>query len=110
MIQMHLSLSSKDFAMPAPLVSTLDLRPLSAPERQAMVFNQFDEMQTGQTLELTHDHDPLTLSAQLEVRSPGQFSWEVLEAGPQVWRVAIAKRAKATAKAGGGCCGGCCGG
>ena len=110
MIQIHRPSPLKDFAMPAPLVSTLDLRPLSAPERQAMVFNQFDAMQTGQTLELTHDHDPLTLSAQLEVRSPGQFSWEMLESGPQVWRVAIAKRAKAPAKAGGGCCGGCCGG
>ena len=107
---MHFPLSSKDFAMPAPLVSTLDLRPLGASERHAMVFNRFEALQPGQTLELTHDHDPLPVSAQLEVRSPGQFSWEMLESGPQVWRVAIAKRAQAPAKAGGGCCGGCCGG
>lgn len=96
--------------MPAPLVSTLDLRSLSAPERPTMLFNRFEALQPGQTLELTHGHDPLPLSAQLDVRSPGQFSWEVLEAGPAVWRVAIAKRAQAPAKAGGGCCGGCCGG
>jgi uncharacterized protein (DUF2249 family) len=100
----------KDFAMPAPLASSIDLRQKSRPERHTMVFNRFEEMQPGQTLELTNDHNPLPLSAQLEGRSPGQFIWEILEAGPQVWRVAIAKRAQAPAKSGGGCCGGCCGG
>ncbi|WP_210543143.1 DUF2249 domain-containing protein [Rhodoferax sp. PAMC 29310] len=79
--------------MPTPLVSNIDLRQISPAKRHAMVFRRFADMQPGQTLELTNDHDPLTLSAQLEVRSPGQFSWEYLEAGPQVWRVAIAKRA-----------------
>jgi uncharacterized protein (DUF2249 family) len=101
----------KDLAMPAPIVSNIDLRQISATERQVLVFNQFDALQPGQTLELTNDLDPMALSAQLEIRSPGQFSWEYLEAGPQVWRVAIAKRAQATAKkSGDGCCGGCCGG
>ena len=96
--------------MPAPLISTLDLRTLSAAEGSSLLFNRFEALQPGQTMEITHGHDPLPLSAQLDVRSPGQFSWEVLEAGPQMWRVAIAKRAQSTAKAGGGCCGGCCGG
>jgi uncharacterized protein (DUF2249 family) len=105
----QLSRPLKDFAMPAPLVSQIDLREISTAARHAMVFDRFAEMQPGQTLELTNDHDPLPLSAQLEVRSPGQFSWEYLESGPQVWRVAIAKRAQTVAKAGGGCCGGCCG-
>lgn len=100
----------KDFAMPAPIVSNIDLRQISAAERQAMVFNRFEALQLGQTLELTNDHDPMALSAQLEIRSPGQFSWEYLEAGPEVWRVAVAKRAQAPTKARDGCCGGCCGG
>jgi uncharacterized protein (DUF2249 family) len=73
-----------------------------------LIFSAFESLLPGQSLELVNDHDPMPLHAQFEMRSPGQFSWNYLEQGPQVWRVEIGKSAKAAA---GGCCSGgaCCG-
>ena len=36
---------------------------------------------------LVAPHDPLPLLAQLEERSPGVFSVDYLEQGPEAWRV-----------------------
>ena len=36
---------------------------------------------------------------------PGQFGWDDLQSGPDVWRVRIAKLAKSDS--GGTCCGSC---
>lgn len=96
--------------MPTPVMNPIDLRQIPAPERHALIFSRFADLQPGQSLELINDHDPQPLSLQFEVRAPGQFSWNYLEQGPQVWRVAVGKSAKAAVAAGGGCCGGCCGG
>jgi uncharacterized protein (DUF2249 family) len=39
-----------------------------------------------------NDHDPFPLRYQFEATRTGQFSWDYLEAGPVVWRVAIGKK------------------
>lgn len=97
--------------MTLSFASTLDLRQLAASERHAQVFSRFAALLPGQSLQLVNDHDPKPLSEQLQLRSPGQFSWSYLEQGPQVWRVEIGKSAKSESlAASGGCCGGCCGG
>jgi uncharacterized protein (DUF2249 family) len=91
--------------------SALDLRQIAPPQRHSLIFSTFESLLPGQSLELVNDHDPMPLHAQFQMRSPGQFSWNYLEQGPQVWRVEIGKNAKAAAAAAGGCCSGgaCCG-
>jgi len=48
-------------------------------------------------MELINDHDP-KLHSQLQAEMPGQFGWDCLQSGPDVWRVRIAKLAKADAE------------
>jgi uncharacterized protein (DUF2249 family) len=100
----------KDHPMSAPFASTLDLRQIAPPQRHPLIFNSFEALLPGQTMELINDHDPQPLNDQFQMRSPGLFSWSYLEKGPQVWRVQIGKSAKAAGAASGGCCGGGCGG
>lgn len=91
--------------------NTIDLRQIAPPARHALIFSRFEALQPGQALELINDHDPQPLNAQFQLRSPGLFSWSYLEQGPQVWRVAIGKSAKAASVSSGSCCSGgaCCG-
>lgn len=42
-------------------------------------------------MELTNDHDPRPLFYQFQIEREGTFSWEYLEKGPELWRVAIGK-------------------
>jgi len=93
--------------MPSTSASTLDLRQIAPPQRHALIFSTFEALLPGQALELINDHNPQPLNDQFQMRLSGQFSWNDLEKGPDVWRVQIGKNVKAS---GGGCCGGCCGG
>lgn len=70
----------------------LDTRPMAAPNRHALVTWTFDQMQANTTMELLSDHDPQPLQRQFEADKSGLFSWEYLESGPEVWRIAITKR------------------
>jgi uncharacterized protein (DUF2249 family) len=113
-LQLHLKgiiNTSLRFFMTASLARTVDLRLIPPPARHPLIFSSFAALLPGQALQLVNDHDPQPLKDQLQMRSPGQFSWSYLEQGPQVWRVEIGKSAKAAAPApSGGCCGGGCGG
>lgn len=40
-----------------------------------------------------NDHDPKPLYYQFEAEHAGQFTWEYLEQGPEVWRVRIGRPA-----------------
>lgn len=42
-------------------------------------------------MELINDHDPRPLHYQFMIEREGEFEWEYLEEGPEVWRVAITK-------------------
>lgn len=97
--------------MSASSTPALDLRQIAPPQRHSLIFSTFAALQPGQNLELINDHDPQPLNAQFQMRSPGQFSWNYLEKGPQVWRVQIGKNAAAEVAASGSCCSGgsCCG-
>ena len=97
--------------MTSTLAQTIDLRDIQPRERHALIFASFDALQPGGAFELVNDHDPRPLRFQFQDRTPGQFGWSYLEAGPAVWRVQIEKlTATAQAVAAGSCCsGGCCG-
>lgn len=86
--------------------ATVDVRPLAPRERHPLIFSTFLSLGDGQAMELVNDHDPRPLFHQLQAEWPGRFGWDVLEAGPATWRVAITRLAPAR----GGCCGGCGGG
>jgi uncharacterized protein (DUF2249 family) len=98
--------------MSTTTAQTIDLRALQPRDRHALIFASFDALQAGESLRLVNDHDPRPLRFQLEDRTPGQFAWSYVEAGPSVWRVRIDKlSAGAKAAAQDSCCsGGACGG
>lgn len=60
--------------------------------RHKQIFEIFDRLSSGEFLELTNDHDPKPLYYQFMIERDGEFSWEYLQEGPDLWRVAIGKK------------------
>jgi uncharacterized protein (DUF2249 family) len=83
----------------------LDVRVLSCDQRRELIFSTFDGLAAGSAMEIVNDHDIKPLQGVFQNLAPGKFSWEYLQQGPEVWRVAITKLAPA--KTGGSCCGSC---
>lgn len=76
-----------DSGMTAAVLPELDARTVPHAIRHATIFGALDSVGAGGGLVLVAPHDPLPLLAQLEQRSPGLFSVDYLERGPQAWRV-----------------------
>lgn len=70
----------------------LDVRTIPPRQRHPMIFDILEGLDAGQRLELTNDHDPKPLYYQIEATKPGQFHWEYVEQGPDVWRVHITRK------------------
>jgi len=85
----------------------IDVRDIAPRERHPLIFSTFHRLAVGETFELVNDHDPKPLFYQFQAEMPGRFAWDYLQAGPEVWRVRIAKLADAEDE--GHCCGGGCG-
>ena len=69
---------------------------INAPEiepkyRHSFILDSFDNLVSGEFLELKNDHDPRPLRYQFMQERADSFSWEYLEEGPDIWRVAIGK-------------------
>ncbi len=71
----------------------LDVRRLPPPQRHPLIFQTFEALAPGQGFHLVNDHDPKPLYYQFAAERPGQFTWDYLEQGPEVWRVRIGKPA-----------------
>lgn len=71
------------------LTTTLDVRPIPPPQKHPAIFQLFDSLAPGQSVILINDHDPKPLFYQFSIERQGQFTWEYLEQGPNVWRVQI---------------------
>ncbi|HQU50846.1 MAG TPA: DUF2249 domain-containing protein [Casimicrobiaceae bacterium] len=71
--------------------ATLDVRSIVPRERHPLIFRTFDALAPGESLVLVNDHDPKPLYYQFKAESTAEFTWEYLEQGPEVWRVAIGK-------------------
>jgi uncharacterized protein (DUF2249 family) len=77
-----------------PASQTIDIRTLgTCSDRKAHVLAAFDALEAGQSLVVVNDHLPNGLHRHFEQRRPGAFEWALVEAGPEVFRVAISKRA-----------------
>lgn len=61
-------------------------------KRHKLIFKTFMELQAGEYMELTVDHDPKPLYYQFLIEREGEFDWQYLEEGPEKWRVAIGKK------------------
>ncbi|MDP4143321.1 MAG: DUF2249 domain-containing protein [Bacillota bacterium] len=70
----------------------VDARIYEPRDKHAVIFDTFDNLKEGEVMELINDHDPRPLHYQLMAEYTDKFTWEYLEQGPQVWRVAIGKK------------------
>lgn len=73
----------------------LDARAWGPSSRDTELLRTFDELPTGDAFVLIHDQYPKPLLLRLINTRAGQFEWNVLEAGPELFRVRIQKRAVA---------------
>ena len=69
----------------------LDVRTLPHGQRHEIIFARLDQLQPGQALVIVNDHDPKPLRYQTAAMWPDRFVWSYLQAGPQIWRVAISR-------------------
>ena len=69
----------------------LDVRTLAPAQRHESIFMAYQALDVGAGFVLVNDHDPKPLRYQFEAEHPGEFTWDYLEAGPQVWRVRIGR-------------------
>lgn len=78
-----------------PQDANLDVRNLPHANRHGTIFGLLGRLVVGQALVITVDHDPQPLRYQLDAIHGGEFSWDYLEKGPAVFRVAIRRQADA---------------
>lgn len=62
---------------------------IDARYRHAIIFQLFEHLRPGSSLQLVMDHDPKPLRFQIEARHGSRCEWSYLEAGPDVWRVRL---------------------
>ncbi len=61
-------------------------------EKHPTILNTFESLNPGEFMLLINDHDPKPLRYQFMIEKPDEFSWEYLEEGPEIWKVAIGKK------------------
>ena len=69
----------------------VDARLYQPKDKHPTILNTFASLNPGEVMELINDHDPRPLHYQFMIELSDQFTWEYLEEGPEVWRVAIGK-------------------
>ncbi|MFI6172934.1 DUF2249 domain-containing protein [Nocardia sp. NPDC051052] len=77
----------------AELAAELDVREIRKPDKHPAIFVRFDALAVTESFVLVNNHYPRHLREEFEVEYPGGYGWEVVEDGPRVWRVRIAKTA-----------------
>ncbi len=70
---------------------TLDIRSEIPQRRHELIFETYGKLGSGDNFVLVNDHDPKPLYYQFEAEHQGEFSWDYLEQGPEVWRVRIGR-------------------
>jgi len=76
---------------PQAFKTIVDVRTIVPRERHPLIFGTFDGLLPGEALLLINDHDPKPLFYQFQAESAGEFTWEYVEKGPEVWQVRIGK-------------------
>ena len=71
--------------------TTVDVRTLAPMYRHQRIFEAFESLKPGETFALVNDHDPKPLYYQFQAEHTGEFTWNYVEQGPEVWQVVIGK-------------------
>lgn len=69
----------------------IDAREYLPKDKHRIIFETFESLEPGTKMELINDHNPKPLFYQFKIERAGTFTWEYIEEGPEVWRVAIGK-------------------
>jgi len=75
------------------VTTNLDVRQIPPPQKHPTIFQTFEKLTAGQSFVLVNDHDPKPLYYQFVHELEGQFTWEYLEKGPEIWRAQIGRTA-----------------
>jgi len=75
----------------ATVTTTLDVRKIPGRERHPLILGRFDDLAPGEALLLVDDHDPKPLFYQFQAQARGEFTWDYLRNGPEVWSIRIGK-------------------
>lgn len=73
--------------------TTIDVRTIVPRDRHPLIFSTFAALNPDEALLLVNDHDPKPLFYQFQAEHEGEFSWEYLASGPDVWKVRIGRTA-----------------
>jgi uncharacterized protein (DUF2249 family) len=73
--------------------STLDVRDMPFWHRLPKILAAVDRLESGAAFELVADLDPWPLRDYLAATRAGLLDWEVLDDGPQTWRIRVSRRA-----------------
>lgn len=77
-----------------PATVTLDVREMPPFVRHPKIFEVWESLPVGDTLELINDHDPRPLHYQFMIEREGEFEWESHENSPMEWVARIRKIAQ----------------
>lgn len=89
-------------------MSAIDVRTIPPAHRHPLIFSAFDALPEGGHVDLVNDHEPKPLLGQFLQNRPGQFDWQVVEAGPERWQIRITRVKLGPGEANTeGCCGVC---
>lgn len=69
--------------------TVIDVRDVPFWRRLPSILQAVDALAPGEALELWVDIDPWPLRAHLDATRAGQWQWQEIESGPQVWRVRL---------------------
>lgn len=72
-------------------MTELDVRVIPPRDKHPTIHRTFDALAAGERFVLVNDHNPKPLYYEFQAERPGAFTWEPLEEGPVVWRIAIGK-------------------
>lgn len=70
---------------------TLDLRDIPPFERHGKIFEIWDSLNEGESMEIINDHEPKPLYYQFEAEQKGHFKWTYKKQGPKDWIFVIKK-------------------
>ena len=73
-------------------ISQVDARKYAPKDKHPTILNTFNSLDPGEFMELINDHDPKPLYYLFQAELTNQFTWEYIEEGPEVWKVAIGKK------------------
>ena len=74
------------------LTAALDVRGLESGLRQRVVFERFEGLRPGSSFALVGDTPLAPVRYRLEAKHGDVVTWEVVEAGPPVWRARVGRR------------------